>query len=64
MLPDNTSVNESELEKHGSSWWEDAGVLFPGEGEREGGEENDEQWDRTEPTPASPSPLSWSTLPN
>ena len=32
-------MNESELEKPGSSWWEDAGVLFPGEGEREGGEE-------------------------
>lgn len=51
-------MNESELEKYGSSWWEDAGVLFLGEGEGEGGEENDEQWDRTEPTPASPSPLS------
>lgn len=50
-------MNESEREKYGSSWWEDAGVLFLEEGEGEGREKNDEQWDRTELTPA-PLPLS------
>lgn len=51
-------MNESELEKSGSSRWEDAGVLCLEEGEGEGREKNDEQWDRTELTPAPPSPLS------
>lgn len=31
-------------------------MLFLEDGKREGREENDKQWDRTEPTPASPSP--------